>query len=482
MSPLSARWQGIGSPQIATPKPVVRIVFPWDTHLNATDKPLPEGYSRDKVAVLPKAVEEVFFQGEAVRDAYEPWEVEPDAEAPPSEWGREAREDRTAYNFWALVERGEPNACWGWKGARNRQPYRTPVYCVFGRTHNAARWGWGLIHGVLPAGRDVRHSCNNGSCMNPRHWCVSEVVRATGCTAAHQFTSFDRERFLGLHRCNAFPMRALAASFGITEQVAWGLVGLTPSVIAQMTLTASWDAARLAAVKDEAARKGFVRDKEQVIEREKQAIEAAEREAARAVQRAVREAEKKADRERKAIEAAELAAEAEKRRRAAEVAAAAERAVHEAIAAANRKIKEAEEEDFKKLQAFEAREPLLFCPTCIKDVPVRSAIASTMTVLPRGHIGFVARMDQACGFCLTHIRSLDYEFTSILVAKHRKHLVDHAATIDHAVRPVVATLGNRWRHGIKASSVVTCRLCGFTHAWDVERWVAVNNRSKEPST
>lgn len=468
-------WKGIGSPRhIAIPEPLANGTPPFASHLSVEQlPPPPEATSNSRhefyTVVLHPAVAQAFQAGVA-NDPIEPWEVLPDAVAPEYEWGSNPKHKTyTASDFWSLVERGGPNECWSWKGGFSRAT--TPVYNVYGRGRTAARHGWGLIHGVLPESQAVRHTCLNGACMNPRHWYLSNDSPPTGCEAVRQFTPFDRERFLGLHRSGSLPMRVLAATFGIPERTAWSLIGLSPNRVAKLAAAAEMDAATAAARADEASRRGFVRDKEQVIEREKQAVEAAEREAQRAVQRAIREAAEKADRERRAIEAAERAVEAEKKRRAAEIVAAKERAAREEVAEKNRKIKEAEEKEFQQLLAFEARHPSLFCSACDRDTRVHSAIASTMTVLPLGHIGFEATMDQSCESCRTHIRKLNYKFTSVLVSAHRKHLVAHNALVEHSVRPIVATRGSTgWRHGIKASCSVTCRLCGFTHAWNVERW------------
>lgn len=41
---------------------------------------------------------------------------------------------------------------------------------VNGRNVGAHRIGWELIHGPIPPGKRILHSCDNPPCQNPDHW------------------------------------------------------------------------------------------------------------------------------------------------------------------------------------------------------------------------------------------------------------------------------------------------------------------------
>jgi hypothetical protein len=72
--------------------------------------------------------------------------------------------------FWRYVEQGEPDACWGWTGARNSYGYgRLNSGGKNGRTLKAHRASYEIHYGVDPGELDVCHRCDNPPCVNPAH-------------------------------------------------------------------------------------------------------------------------------------------------------------------------------------------------------------------------------------------------------------------------------------------------------------------------
>lgn len=57
--------------------------------------------------------------------------------------------------------------CWVWTGARGRDGYGRVV--VDGKVRGAHRLVWEHIHGPIPAGLFVCHSCDNPPCVRPEH-------------------------------------------------------------------------------------------------------------------------------------------------------------------------------------------------------------------------------------------------------------------------------------------------------------------------
>src|SRR3954451_12130692 len=57
----------------------------------------------------------------------------------------------------------DENGCWPWQGTPNHEGY--------------GRWGqrlahrvvWQLVHGPIPVGRILHHTCENRICVNPGH-------------------------------------------------------------------------------------------------------------------------------------------------------------------------------------------------------------------------------------------------------------------------------------------------------------------------
>lgn len=69
--------------------------------------------------------------------------------------------------FWAKVDRGDPDDCWPWIAARDKNGYGS--FWLDGRQVRAPRIAWCLVHPgkPIPADRVVRHTCDNPPCTNP---------------------------------------------------------------------------------------------------------------------------------------------------------------------------------------------------------------------------------------------------------------------------------------------------------------------------
>lgn len=71
--------------------------------------------------------------------------------------------------FWRHVRRGADGECWPWTATKLRTGYGTINTGDATRTALAHRVCWTLHHGAIPEGKHVLHTCDNPSCVNPRH-------------------------------------------------------------------------------------------------------------------------------------------------------------------------------------------------------------------------------------------------------------------------------------------------------------------------
>lgn len=68
--------------------------------------------------------------------------------------------------FWSKIKI-TPNGCWEWQGSRTSAGYgKFHFDGIKRRTHRMAML---FIHGKVPAGMSVMHSCDNPSCVYPGH-------------------------------------------------------------------------------------------------------------------------------------------------------------------------------------------------------------------------------------------------------------------------------------------------------------------------
>ncbi len=73
-----------------------------------------------------------------------------------------------AEQFWRFVERGEPDECWEWQGAKDRAGYGWIKHPDRGKLR-AARVSFEMHKGPPPDGALICHTCDNPPCINPAH-------------------------------------------------------------------------------------------------------------------------------------------------------------------------------------------------------------------------------------------------------------------------------------------------------------------------
>ncbi len=70
--------------------------------------------------------------------------------------------------FWGLVDEGNPEDCWPWKGTTMKTAW---PYGIFhrGGSWRAHRIAYVLTIGPIKKGLVIMHSCDNPPCCNPAH-------------------------------------------------------------------------------------------------------------------------------------------------------------------------------------------------------------------------------------------------------------------------------------------------------------------------
>ncbi len=72
--------------------------------------------------------------------------------------------------FWAKVDKSQPNDCWLWQGAKNKEGYGSINDPRFNKHRRAHVIAYELSTGdIVQKGLIVMHLCDNPQCCNPNH-------------------------------------------------------------------------------------------------------------------------------------------------------------------------------------------------------------------------------------------------------------------------------------------------------------------------
>lgn len=74
-------------------------------------------------------------------------------------------------NFWSKVEMIPFHSCWEWTGCKDKDGYGIIGRRISGKkaTYKAHRFSYEYHVGSIPINKIIMHTCDNPSCVNPRH-------------------------------------------------------------------------------------------------------------------------------------------------------------------------------------------------------------------------------------------------------------------------------------------------------------------------
>lgn len=89
------------------------------------------------------------------------------------------QQDKIKKRFWNKVKKGDD--CWEWVGAKLRGGYGS-FRVNRKNTIQAHRFSYQINKGNISKGLYVLHTCDNPSCVNPKHlWCGTQLENMKDC-------------------------------------------------------------------------------------------------------------------------------------------------------------------------------------------------------------------------------------------------------------------------------------------------------------
>lgn len=103
--------------------------------------------------------------------------------------GRRKNEPIDVFSYIDMPPDGNPEPCWPWQGGvGGRETDQRGYFTIGGVKYLAYRIVYELVHGPIPDGEVVRHTCDNPICCNPYHLVL-------GTQSDNENDKYERDRW-----------------------------------------------------------------------------------------------------------------------------------------------------------------------------------------------------------------------------------------------------------------------------------------------
>lgn len=140
-----------------------------------------------------------------------------------------------------------PDGCHPWTAGivspnRPRASYGYGSFCdERGKTTKAHLWGYRHYIGPIPAGYQVRHTCDNPPCQNPAHWILgTSQENSDDMMSRGRSILGERQRTAKLSDSAVRSIRERYAAGGITQQTLADEYGVHQTAIGFVVRRAHW--------------------------------------------------------------------------------------------------------------------------------------------------------------------------------------------------------------------------------------------------
>ena len=117
--------------------------------------------------------------------------------------------------FWKYVDKQGPNECWEWIGCKDNNGYGQ--LGIKGKKQGAHRISWAIAHKTwpIPIGKQINHTCDNESCVNPAHLYLGTQQDNMRDKSA---LTLEDVREIRKFRTEGYKLRELEIMYGYTTQ------------------------------------------------------------------------------------------------------------------------------------------------------------------------------------------------------------------------------------------------------------------------
>lgn len=142
---------------------------------------------------------------------------------------------RTLAQFWERLDKSGP--CWLWTGAL-RKGYG--AIQLRGKATEAHRVAWELVHGPIPEGMCVCHTCDNPRCCNPDHlWLGTVQQNSADMVAKGRSVRGERIHHARLTASTVQDIRAAVAA-GATIAATARRLGVSTGCVSHVVKGRAW--------------------------------------------------------------------------------------------------------------------------------------------------------------------------------------------------------------------------------------------------
>jgi DNA-binding transcriptional regulator YiaG len=143
--------------------------------------------------------------------------------------------------FWTLVIKGPGPACWVWHGVTNKAGYGIMPTTIVGE-RLAHRYIYTTVHGPIPTGFIIRHTCDTPACVRPDHLLIgTHIDNSNDMTLRQRRHVRENSPFAKLNWSQVREIRRLRHEEGVSFRKLAAAFNMSTSAVRAIFNGRSWN-------------------------------------------------------------------------------------------------------------------------------------------------------------------------------------------------------------------------------------------------